>query len=193
MTLLFKRGGETNKETPLGRLEDQGIIQGGCVSWLVNLLGIRWSGSLCRGQVAPIVQHIVISNSLGGINSSDKYTACKHAAPKSKFYFLQSIQETQNKTAKQHRDKIRKLVMEFRFFSATTDKMINTIKSELFDVSGGAPIVSSDHPVVREMMALPAPVKNSITCMHPSPARSCAANRHRATCTHARLPVHAAR
>jgi hypothetical protein len=80
--------------------------------------------------------------------------------------------------------------MDFKFLSATTDKMINTIKSELLDVSGGAPIVGHDHPVVREMMALPAPVKNNITCLHPSPARS-AAHRHRATCTHARLPVHA--
>ncbi len=44
--------------------------------------------------------------------------------------------------------------MDFKFFSATTDKMINTVKSELFDVSGGAPIVGRDHLVVREMMAL---------------------------------------
>ena len=88
MTLEFKQGKETNKETLLGRLEDQGImlkIQGGCVSWLVNLLGICWSGSLCRWQVAPIVQHIVISNGLGEIDASDKYTACKHAAAKLSF------------------------------------------------------------------------------------------------------------
>jgi hypothetical protein len=157
-------------------------IQAGCVGWLVNLLGNRWSGSLCRGQVAPIVQHIVISNGLGGIDSSDKYTACKHAAPKSEFHFLQSIQQTQNKTAKQHRDKIREIVMDF--FSATSDKIINTIKKELFDVADGAPIVGRDHPVVQEMMALPAPVKNDVTCMHPSPARAATARhaRMRSTC-----------
>ena len=49
------------------------------------------------------------------------------------------------------------------FFSATSDKMINTIKKELFDVADGAPIVGRDHPDVQEMMALPAPVKNCIT------------------------------
>jgi hypothetical protein len=103
-------------------------------------------GSFCREQVAPIVQHIVISNGLGGINASDKYTDCKHAAAKSEFSFLQSIQQTQNKTAKQHRDKIREIVMDS--FSATSDKMINTIKKELFDVADGAPIVGCDHPVV---------------------------------------------
>jgi hypothetical protein len=153
-------------------------IQAGCVAWLVNLLGIRWSGSLCRGQVAPIVQHLVLRQGLGGIDSSDKYSACKNAAQKSEFHFLQSIQQTQNKTAKQHRDKIREIVMDF--FSATSDKIINTIKKELFDVADGAPIVGRDHPVVQEMMALPAPVKNDVTCMHPSPARA-------ATARHARM------
>jgi hypothetical protein len=67
MTLLFKQSGETNMETlsvktvKLG--DDQGImrkIQAGCVSWLVNLLGYRWSGSLFHGQVSPIVQHLVV-------------------------------------------------------------------------------------------------------------------------------------
>jgi hypothetical protein len=154
--------------------------QAGCISWLVDLLGNRWSGSLCSGQVAPVVQHIVISNGSGGIDSSDKYTACKHAAAKSEFHFLQSIQQTQNKTAKQHRDKIREIVMDF--FSATSDKFVNTIK-ELFDVADGAPIVGRNHPVVQEMMALPAPVKNNVACMHPSPART-------ATSRHARMRAH---
>ena len=84
-------------------------------------------------QASCIVQHVVISNCLGGIDSSDKYTACKHAAPKSEFHFLQSIQQTLNKTVKQHRDKILEVVMDF--FSATSDKIINTIKKELFDVA----------------------------------------------------------
>ena len=68
------------------------------------------------------------------------------------------------------------------FFSATSDKIINTIKKELFDVADGAPIVGRDHPVVQEMMALPAPVKNNVTCMQPSPARA-------ATARHARMRV----
>ena len=162
-------------------------IQAGCVAWLVNLLGIRWSSSVCRAQVAPIVQFLVLRAGLGGIDSSDKYSACKNAGLKSEFHFLQSIQQTQNKTAKQHRDKIRELVMEF--FTATSDKMINTIKQELFDVADGAPIVGRDHPVMQAMMALPAPVKKydvEHTCMHPSPARA-------GTARHARMRARRAR
>ena len=171
----------SSKDSLLGKLDDQATmrkIQAGCVAWLVNLLGIRWSSSVCRAQVAPIVQFLVLRAGLGGIDSSDKYSACKNAGQKSEFHFLQSIQQTQNKTAKQHRDKIRELVMEF--FTATSDKIVNTIKQEVFDVADGAPIVGRDHPVVRAMMALPAPVKNDVTCMHPSPARA-------GTARHARM------
>jgi hypothetical protein len=110
MTLLFKQSKETNKETLCVKPgDDQGImrkIQAGCVSWLVNLLGNRWSSSLFRAQVSPIVQHLVVQNGLGGIDSCEKYSACKTATHKSEFYSLQSIQQTQNKTAKQHCDKI---------------------------------------------------------------------------------------
>ncbi len=70
------------------------------------------------------------------------------------------------------------------FFSATSDKIINAIKKELFDVADGAPIVGRDHPVVQEMMALPAPVMNDVTCMQPSPARA-------ATARHARMRARA--
>ena len=116
MTLLLKQSGETNKEALCVKLgSDQGIIrevQAGCVSWLVDLLGIRWSGSLFRGQVSSIVQHVVVHNGF----------ACYQRAP----------------------------------------------------------IVGGDHPVVQKMMALPAPVKDGITRMHPSPART-------ATARHARM------
>ncbi len=86
MNLLFKQSGETNKETLWVKPGDDQVImrkiQAGCVSWLVNLLGIRWSSSLFRAQVSPIVhdvQHLVVQNGLGGIDSSEKYSACKTA------------------------------------------------------------------------------------------------------------------
>jgi hypothetical protein len=86
MTLLFKQSRETNKETLSFKLgDDQRImrkIQAGCVSWLVNLLVIRWSSSHFRAHVSPIVQHLVVQN-----GSIEKYSACKTATNKSEFYF----------------------------------------------------------------------------------------------------------
>jgi hypothetical protein len=92
MTLLFKQSRETNKETLSVKLEDdQGTmlkIQAGCVSWLVDLLEIRWSSSHFRAHVSPIVQHLVVQN-----GSSEKYSACKTATNTSEFNFCNQFSE----------------------------------------------------------------------------------------------------
>ncbi len=84
MTLLFKQSRETNKETICVKLEDdQGImrsIQAGCISWLVNLLEIRWSSSHFRAHVSPIVQHLVVQN-----GSSEKVQCLQDCNNKSEF------------------------------------------------------------------------------------------------------------
>ena len=79
---------------------------------------------------------------------------------KGDFHLLQQIQQTQNKTAKQHRDKIQELVAVL--FEETTDPMLAAIKQDLFSVENGGPIVSLDHRVITNMMALPAPPVNHI-------------------------------
>ena len=101
---------------------DQAImrkIQSRVVSRLVVLLGIRWSSSLHRGQVGPIVQNIVVQGALAGVSTDAKYRELKAASVKGDFHFLQQIQQTQNKTAKQHRDKIQEIITAL--FEDTTD------------------------------------------------------------------------
>ena len=146
---------------------DQAImrkIQSRVVSRLVVLLGIRWSSSLHRGQVGPIVQNIVVQGALAGVSTDAKYKELKAASVKGDFHFLQQIQQTQNKTAKQHRDKIQEIITAL--FEDTTDPMVNDIKKDLFDVPRGGSIVPREHRVMAEMMALPLPVLNGV---HPSP------------------------
>ncbi len=138
--------------------KDQGNmrkIQAGVVARLCALLGVRWSSSLNLGHVGPMVQEIVVTAGLAGVDSNAKYIELKAASVKGDFYFLQQIQHTQNKTAKNHRDKIQELVVSF--FVQTSDPMINSIKWELFEVADGKPIVGHDHPAVQDMMQLPPP------------------------------------
>ena len=95
---------------------DQSImqrLQSQVVSRIVCLLGIRWASSVQRGTISPIVQSIVVVSHLGGINSVEEYRDKKHAGLKGDFYVLQQMQQTQNKTAKQHRETTRQLIMPF--------------------------------------------------------------------------------
>ena len=95
---------------------DQSImrrLQSLVVSRIVCLLGIRWASSVQRGQISPIVQSIVVAARLGGITSVEQYKEKKVAGLKGDFYVLQQLQQTQNKTAKQRRDKAQALIAPF--------------------------------------------------------------------------------
>jgi hypothetical protein len=139
-------------------------IQSRLVSRAIALLGICWSSSVHRAQIGPIVQSIVVQGGIGGIGSDAKYKELKSASVKGDFHLPKQIQQTQNKTAKQHRNKIQELIAAL--FEETTDPMLDEIKGDLFHVAAGGPIVAHGHRVMVEMMALPAPAVNGV---HPSP------------------------
>ena len=79
---------------------------------------------------------------------------------------LQQLQNAHNKTAKNHRDKIRTLVSAL--FDESFDPMLEDIKSDLFGVEAGGRIVARDHPTLEALRALPPPTRNG---MHPTTRR----------------------
>ena len=110
-----------------------------------------------------MVQEIVVSDGIAGVDTNARYKDLKAASVKGDFYLLQCVQHTQNKTAKNHRDKIQELIMSF--FEQTADPIVNSIKKDLFEVADGKPIVGPEHHVIKDMMALPPPSANGV---HPS-------------------------
>ena len=110
-----------------------------------------------------MVQEIVVSDRIAGVGSNAKYKDLKASSVEGGYYFLQQIQHTQCKAAKNDRDKIQQLIMSF--FEQTSDPIINKIKMDLFQVADGKPIVGPEHHVVRGMMALQPPYANGV---HPT-------------------------
>ena len=151
------------------------FIHGKVVIRLVTLLGLRWSSSLHRQQCSPIVQSIVVQGKQGGIDTDTKYISLKATGVKGDFHMLQQLQYAHNKTAKNHRDKVRNLVAAL-FDESFDDPMLDAIKLDLFGVEDGGRIVPRDHPTLQEMRALPAPLRGG---MHPSdPTRALSASAH---------------
>ena len=97
-------------------------LQSLTVSRIVCFLGIRWASSVQRGHISPIVQSTVVAARLGGITSAEQYKEKKVAGLKGNFYVLQQLQQTQNKTAKQHRDTAQALTMVCYSFSSAMAK-----------------------------------------------------------------------
>ena len=153
---------------------DQSImrrIQSLIVSRIVCLLGILWASSVQRWQISPIVQSIVVAARLGGITSAEQYKEKKVAGLKGDFYVLQQLQQTQNKTLKQHRDTVQALIAPS--FVDSMDPMVDYIKANLFNVNKPplgrlwGPIVPTDNPIIMvDMMAQPPPTVNGV---HPAP------------------------
>ena len=86
-------------------------IQARICSRLVQILGLRWASSLHSAPVGPLVQEAVVTGGIAGVDSDAKYNALKLKSVKGDFYLVQQIQQTQNKTVKQHRDKINGLIV----------------------------------------------------------------------------------
>jgi hypothetical protein len=99
-------------------------VQSRIVSRLVSLQAVCWSSSLNRWYVGPLVQEIVVTGGIAGVDSNAKYKDIKAASVKGDYYLLQSIQHTQNKMAKKHHDKIQDLIVSF--FEQTSDTMMKS-------------------------------------------------------------------
>ncbi len=78
------------------------------------------------------------------------------------FHMQQQLQLAQNKTAKNHSNKVQNLIGVV--FNESFDLMLKVIKSELFGVEDGGPIIPRDHPRLVELWALSRPLCNG---MHP--------------------------
>ena len=115
-------------------LADQTVsrfIHGKVVIRLVTLLGLRWSSSVHRQQCGPLVQSIVVQGKLGGIDTDAKYISAKATGVKGDFHMLQQLQFAHNKTAKNHRDKVRNIVAAL-FDESFDDPILDAIKLDLF-------------------------------------------------------------
>ena len=191
LTYIFCAQKDDGNDKLMALLSDQAVsrkIHARVVNRLLVLLGLRWSSSLHRSQISPIVQSIVVEGKLCGIDTDTKYRELKSTGMKGDFHMLQQLQHAHNKTAKNHRDKVRNLVSAM--FDDSFDPMLEAIKSELFDVEEGGPIVPRDHPTLVELRALTGPLLNGMhpTIRRPSSLPARALPGARPLCARARAP-----
>ena len=131
---------------------------------MVARLGLHWTAASLRSHVTPIVQSMVVQHNIGGIE-------LHKVNVRMEFALLQQHQETNNKNAKAFRDRAREIVMEFFEDTADKDRRINHVKWKVFGTSGGAPIMTGEHPVMRACFAVGPPIVEGQFYTHPSAAR----------------------
>lgn len=136
LLLILKSGSNTRQ------------IQETLVVRLISKVGHRWNNAASAGVGFVIVREIVKSKDVGGYGAI--YDTLRKQDPKVEKKMLKQLRDSHQHALTNHRKHLREIIS--RLFVKTKDPKINFIKSSVFGVAGGAPIIGLDHPVVQGMM-----------------------------------------
>ncbi len=95
---------------------------------------LQWYSVSFRCFVIPIVQQVVVENSIAGIESHDEYDELRAANTSSENRLMQKLQETCNNGGRAFRNKVRQLVMPFFQDGNGKDPVVQEIKWKVFGV-----------------------------------------------------------
>lgn len=131
-----------------------------CVPVMVARLGQNWTAASSRCAVLPIFQTMVVDGSIGGIETHEEYEELRAASTKSEYTLLQQMRETNNRGAKAFRDRMRDLVIPFFKDNDNKIRTVRDVKWELFGISADHSLLSDEHPIAKQLAALPRPEIN---------------------------------
>jgi hypothetical protein len=123
-------------------------IQESLVVRLISFVGHRWNNATSAGVACQMVRDIIRSKDIGGYGAI--YDSLRSQDPKAEKKLMKQLRDSHQHALRNHRDNLRAIIS--RLFVKTKDPKINFIKSSVFGVPDGAPIIGLDHPVVEGMM-----------------------------------------
>ena len=123
----------------------------------MHRLGMLWWNASCATVAGSVVCKAVIKHNLGnfGCKFGSIFDELHDALPKSLQALLRQLRISQGHAAKQYRDRLAEGVASL--FCQTADPQMNWVKETVFVVKDGAPILSDEHPVMRELLKGPFP------------------------------------
>ena len=131
--------------------------QGGIVNLIHPILvpeivarcGMRWWNAHCNTQVTNVLREAVVKHNLGNFGTS--YDKLREATPASEMDLLRKLRTSHQHAGKNHHRRTAAIVA--KLFRQTKDPAVNYVKSKVFGIEDGAPILGDDHPLVKELMA----------------------------------------
>ena len=110
---------------------------------------MRWWNAHCNSQVTNVLREVVVKNNLGQFGSS--YDTLREAKPASELAVLRILRTSHQHAAKHHHKRTAAIVA--KLFRQTKDPAVNYVKSKVFGIEDGAPILGEDHPLVQALKA----------------------------------------
>ena len=134
--------------------KDGGIvheIQPLFVPQIIARCGMRWWNAQFNKEITNVLREIVVQNNMGRFG--EVYDKLREAKPGSEHAVIRALRTSHQHTAKEHHFRMAMLIA--KLFRHTADPAVNYVKSKVFGIENGAPILGNDHPLVMELMARP--------------------------------------
>jgi len=112
--------------------------------------GMRWWNAHCNLQVTNVLREVVVKHNLGNFGPS--YDQLREAKPAQELFVLRVLRTSHAHAAKSHQIRTARIVA--KLFRKTIDPAVNYVKSKVFGIEDGAPILGDAHPLVMELKAL---------------------------------------
>lgn len=127
---------------------------------IVARCGMRWWNAHCNPDVKCVLREVVVKHNLGHFGPS--YDMLRETTPASEKTVLKVLRASHQHTGKKHHASMSALVA--KLFRVTKDPAVNYVKSKVFGIEDGAPILGDDHPVVQELKAAVVPGAHAMFC-----------------------------
>jgi hypothetical protein len=132
--------------------KDGGIvhaIQPMFVPEIIARCGMRWWNAQFNPQITNVLRELVVKYNLGCFG--EVYDKLREVRPASELDVLRVLRTSHQHTSKEHHYRMNMLAL--KLFRDTVDPAVNYVKSKVFGIEDGKPILGADHPLMKELMA----------------------------------------
>lgn len=123
------------------------VLQPLFVPEIIARCGMRWWNAHCNADITNVLREIVVRHNLGQFGPL--YDKLREAKPASELAVLRVLRTSHQHTAKDHFWRTAAIVE--KLFRQTNTPAINYVKSKVFGIENGAPILDDDHPLIQEL------------------------------------------
>ena len=125
-------------------------LQPAIIPEIISRFGFGWQCAAINKELPPVIRSAIVRGNIGGYGPV--YDQLRDADPVMEMKMVRKLRSSQAHCVKSHHGRLALIVKSL--FTSTEDELTKTVKSRVFGVENGEPILAPDHPVLRELATL---------------------------------------
>ena len=125
-------------------------LQPAIIPEIISRFGFGWQCAAINKELPLVIRSAIVRGNIGGYGPV--YDQLRDADPVMEMKMVRKLRSSQAHCVKSHHGRLASIVKSL--FTSTEDELVKTVKSRVFGVENGEPILAPDHPVLRELATL---------------------------------------